>query len=299
MPGRSADLEWRDRAIRAEALLDRLQAENQELRERIDTLEAVKTKLEEENRTVYGQACVAEQWDEWFQAQQQMVYLSGYYHSPRSTPQGTPRGRVGSTRRGRSHSTGRSDGGYISRSSTPARSRSDRLEGRMGKKGARSSTPGRASTDAAADRTDHADGYNTMTSVGEEENNVVPGIDSDPDDAIPCGANLTFPDMMDLARTIKKEVTEAGNELREKDGWRGPIGLGGGNQRNLLHNVRFWWHPKGGDRPARFRYDYSLDQWLKTVLLFKRGEITILLRDAPMTVLPLRRTLKLRARTST
>ena len=47
MPGRSADLEWRDRAIRAEALLDRLQAENQELRERIDTLEAVKTKLEE------------------------------------------------------------------------------------------------------------------------------------------------------------------------------------------------------------------------------------------------------------
>ena len=85
---RSADLEWRDRAIRAEALLDRLQAENQELRERIGTLEAVKTRLEEENRTLYGQACVAEQWDEWFQAQQQMGYLSGYYHSPRSTPSG-------------------------------------------------------------------------------------------------------------------------------------------------------------------------------------------------------------------
>eukprot|EP00439_Symbiodinium_sp_Y106_P012953 s3070_g1.t2 len=72
VPVRSADLEWRDRAIRAEALLDRLQAENQELRERIGTLEAVKTRLEEENRTLYGQACVAEQWDEWFQAQQQM-----------------------------------------------------------------------------------------------------------------------------------------------------------------------------------------------------------------------------------
>ena len=277
VPGRSADLEWRDRAIRAEALLDRLQAENLELRERIDALEAVKTKLEEEIVPFMVKPA-------WFQAQQQMGYLSGYYHSPRSTPQGTPRGHVGSTRRGRSHSTGRSDGGYISRSSTPARSRSDRLEGRMGKKGARSSTPGRASADTAADRTDHADGYNTMASIGEEENNVVPGIDSDPDDAIPWGANLTFPDMMDLARAIKKEVTEAGNELREKDGWRGPIGLGGGNQRNLLHNVRFWWRPKGGDRPARFRYDYSLDQWLKTVLLFKRGEITILLRDAPMTV---------------
>ena len=122
-----------------------------------------------------------------------------------------------------------------------------------------------------------------MTSIGEEENNVVPGIDSDPDDATPWGANLTFPDMVDLARTIKKEQTEAGNGLREKDGWRGPVGLGGGNQRNLLHNVRFWWRPKGGDRPARFRYDLSLNQWLKTVLLFKRGEITILLRDAPMT----------------
>ena len=170
----------------------------------------------------------------------------------------------------------------------------------MGKKGARSSTPGRASTDAAVDRTDHPDGYNTMTSIGEEENNVVPGIDSDPDDAIPWGANLAFPDMMDLARTIKKELTEAGNELREKDGWRGPIGLGGGNHRNLLHNVRFWWRPKGGDRPARFRYDYSLDQWRKTVLLFKRGEITILLRDVPMTAAcPLRRTQRPRARTST
>ena len=89
---------------------------------------------------------------------------------------------------------------------------------------------------------------------------MVPGIDSDPDDATPWGANLAFPDMMDLARTIKKELTEAGNELREKDGWRGPIGLGGGNNRNLLHNVRFWWRPKGGDRPSRFRYDYSLDQ---------------------------------------
>ena len=85
---RTADLEWRDRAIRAEALLDRLQVENQELRERIDALEAVKTKLEDENRTLY------EQWDEWFQAQQQMG---------------------GSTRRGRSHCAGRSDAGYISR----------------------------------------------------------------------------------------------------------------------------------------------------------------------------------------
>ena len=35
VPGRTADLEWRDRAIRAEAVLDRLQAENQELRERM------------------------------------------------------------------------------------------------------------------------------------------------------------------------------------------------------------------------------------------------------------------------
>ena len=45
---------------------------------------------------------------------------------------------------------------------------------------------------------------------------MVPGIDSDPDDATPWGANLTFPDMVDLARTIKKEQTEAGNGLREK-----------------------------------------------------------------------------------
>ena len=80
-----------------------------------------------------------------------------------------------------------------------------------------------------------------LTSIGEEEPNAAVG---------------SQPDLMDLARTIKKEQTEAGNELRKKDGWRGPIGLGGGNNRNLLHNVRFWWRPKGGDQPLRFRYNY-------------------------------------------
>ena len=120
----------------------------------------------------------------------------------------------------------------------------------------------------------------TMMAIGEEEPNAVPGIDSDPDDSEPWGANLSFPELMDLARTIKKEQTEAGNELREKDGWRGPIALGGGNDRTLLHNVRFWWRPKGGDRPTLFRYDSSLNRWLKTVLLFKPGEIKILLHDA-------------------
>ena len=43
-----------------------------------------------------------------------------------------------------------------------------------------------------------------------------------------------------------------------------------------------WWRPKGGDRLSRFRYDSSLNRWLKTVLLFKRGEIKILQRDAHM-----------------
>ena len=45
-------------------LLDRLQDENKELRERISNLEAAKESLEERNRILYGQACVAEQWDE-------------------------------------------------------------------------------------------------------------------------------------------------------------------------------------------------------------------------------------------
>ena len=135
VPDRSADLDWRDRAIRAEALLDRLQADHQELRGGVSTLEATKEKREQDNKVLYGQACVAEQWDQWFQQQQQQAgFLSGYYRTPRSTPRGTPRGTphssVGaesrnprSTRK-RSQSVGKSDEGYISRSSTPARSRS-------------------------------------------------------------------------------------------------------------------------------------------------------------------------------
>ena len=212
------DMDWRDRAIRAEALMERVQGELQESKDRNTELRI--QNLEAQNRNLYGQACVAEEWNVWFQDQQEKGFLAGYHQetpqqSPRSTPRGTPaRGR---STRGRSQSD---DEGYISRSSTPQRSRSGFF--RRGKMGDRSMTPtrkggGRSPTPTPsggvagrsfADRTDHSttfgDGHDTMEIIFEETLKVVPGIDNDPDDATPWADNLTFPDLMDLAWTIKR-----------------------------------------------------------------------------------------------
>ena len=111
------DLDWRDRAIRAEALLERVQVELQESKDRNTALELRIQDLETQNRNLYGQACVAEQWNEWFQAQQEKGFLAGYHqetpqHTPRSTPRGTPgRGSRGRSTRGRS---GSEDDGLLS-----------------------------------------------------------------------------------------------------------------------------------------------------------------------------------------
>ncbi|CAE7541638.1 unnamed protein product, partial [Symbiodinium microadriaticum] len=183
------DLDWRDRAIRAEALLERVQVELQESKDRNTALELRIQDLETQNRNLYGQACVAEQWNEWFQDQQEKGFLAGYHqetpqHTPRSTPRGTPgRGSRGRSSRGRSGSE--DDGGYISRSSTPQRSRSGFL--RRGKMGDRSTTPsgkGRSPTPtpqggaagSSTDRTDHStafgDGHDAMESITEETLNA-------------------------------------------------------------------------------------------------------------------------------
>ncbi|CAE7395943.1 Gbp1, partial [Symbiodinium sp. CCMP2456] len=76
------------------------------------------------------------------------------------------------------------------------------------------------------------------------------------------------------------DTMEAISEDLKKTGWRGPIGLGAGNERTLLHNVRFWWWPMS-PAPVQ-KYDRSLAKWKKTVLLFHAGEMRILLRDAPI-----------------
>ncbi|CAE7549573.1 unnamed protein product, partial [Symbiodinium sp. KB8] len=263
------DMDWRDRAIRAEALMERVQGELQESKDRNTELRI--QNLEAQNRNLYGQACVAEEWNVWFQDQQEKGFLAGYHQetpqqSPRSTPRGTPaRGR---STRGRSQSD---DEGYISRSSTPQRSRSGFF--RRGKMGDRSMTPtrkggGRSPTPTPsggvagrsfADRTDHSttfgDGHDTMEIIFEETLKVVPGIDNDPDDATPWADNLTFPDLMDLAWTIKRTVP---------------------------HNARFWWRPNCHDQPLPFTCDRSLRTWPHTVLWFEPGSIRIMLRDAPM-----------------
>ena len=60
------DMDWRDRAIRAEALLERVQGELQETKGRNAALELRIQDLETQNRNLYAQAVVAEQWNEWF-----------------------------------------------------------------------------------------------------------------------------------------------------------------------------------------------------------------------------------------
>ncbi|OLP82535.1 hypothetical protein AK812_SmicGene36819 [Symbiodinium microadriaticum] len=246
-------MDWRDRAIRAEALLERVQGELQETKDRNGNaaLELRIQDLETQNRNLYGQACVAEQWNEWFQDQQEKGFLAGYHQE---TPH--QRGKMGD------------------RSMTPSR-----------RERSPTPTPRGGAAGSSTDRTDHStafgDGHDTMESIIEETLNVVPGIDDDPDDMTPWAANLTFPDLMDLARTIKRDLNDQGHEDRKRDGWKGPVGMGN-SARTVLHNVRFWWRPHCHEQPHPFTCDRSLRTWLKTVLLFEPGSIRIMLRDAPM-----------------
>ena len=52
-------------------------------------LELRNTDLEQQNRTLYGQACVAEEWNNWFQEQQEAGFLLGQ-QTPQQTPRGVP-----------------------------------------------------------------------------------------------------------------------------------------------------------------------------------------------------------------
>ena len=107
-------------------------------------------------------------------------------------------------------------------------------------------------------------------------------IGNNPDDATPWAANLSFPDLMDLARAIKRDLSDAGHEDKKRDGWKGLLGLRAGNTRTLLHNARFWWSPRSHGQPLPFSCDRSQRHWLKTVILFEIGQIRIMLRDVPM-----------------
>ena len=181
-----------DRAIRAKELLDRLQADNLELRERIAVLEAGKEKLEQDNKVLYD-CMVKPAWlshgTSGFSSSSRLAFCQVTTELP-----GVPLV------------------GLLAECLTLVSAQSPGIQNLPVK-------------DL------FPDGFNTMTAIGQEEPNAFPGIDSDPDDSEPWGANLTFPDLMDFVRAIQKG---AGNELREKDGWRGPIGLGGGNDRMLL-----------------------------------------------------------------
>ena len=75
----------------------------------------------------------------------------------------------------------------------------------------RSLTPGRGSNDPApaAHPTSFGHGMDTMNAIDQETLNVVPGIDDEPDDAEPWAANLSFADLMDLGRTIKRELVDS------------------------------------------------------------------------------------------
>ena len=77
-----------------------------------------------------------------------------------------------------------------------------------------------------------------MEAIEEETLNGVPGID-DPDDDVPWAANVSFPD--DESRTGHQEGQDT-----ERDGWKGPIGLGAGNARTLYSTT----YGSGGDPAA-------------------------------------------------
>ncbi|CAE7773735.1 unnamed protein product, partial [Symbiodinium necroappetens] len=196
--------------------------ELQESKDRNAALELRIQDLEAQNRNLYGQACVVEEWNVRFQDQQEKGFLSGYYlqtlqQSPRSTRRGTP-GRGRSTR-GRSNSE---DETYISRSSTPQRSRSGFF--RRGKMGDRSMTPAEV-----VDSPRHQPlrvqlevpptGPALATALRSEMvtapwRSSWRRLSTKFLESTPWAANLSFPDLMDLARAIKRNLNDEPGSIR-------------------------------------------------------------------------------------
>ena len=146
----------------------------------------------------------------------------------------------------------------------------------------------------------------TMMAIGEEEPNAVPGIDSDPDDSEPWGANLSFPELMDLARTIKNKRSKRKLEMSSVRR------MGGAAQSHLVEGMTalsFTMSGFGGARreaiaPLVSGMTLRSTGGLKQFFCLSQGRSRSSCTMPTSThcdncVLPLRRTLWKRARTST
>ena len=80
---------------------------------------------------------------------------------------------------------------------------------------------------------------------------------------------------------IRKMLRDTGKTTVDRDGWFGPVGAGGNSGDVLFHNVRWWSRPRGGDS-FRIKWDRSLDDHRKTVLLYKSGYVQVLDEDVAM-----------------
>ena len=93
--------------------------------------------------------------------------------------------------------------------------------------------------------------------------------------------NLTPGEMILLGNKIRKMLRDTGKTTVDRDGWFGPVGAGGNSGDVLFHNVRWWSRPRGGDS-FRIKWDRSLDDHRKTVLLYRLGYVQVLDEDVAM-----------------
>ena len=110
-----------------------------------------------------------------------------------------------------------------------------------------------------------------MEEKEEEEDIEIPGLNRPVQKGDESwAANLTPGEMILLGKTTV-----------DRDGWFGPVGAGGNSGDVLFHNVRWWSRPRGGDS-FRVKWDRSLDDHRKTVLLYRLGYVQVLDEDVAM-----------------
>ena len=121
-----------------------------------------------------------------------------------------------------------------------------------------------------------------MEDKEEEEHCEIPGLNRPVkagDES--CAANLTPGGMILLGNKIRRTLRDTGKATVDRDGWFGPVGAGGNSGDVLFHNVRWWSRPRGGDS-FRIKWDRSLDDRRKTVLLYRSGYVQALDEDVAM-----------------
>ena len=124
---------------------------------------------------------------------------------------------------------------------------------------------------------------NTLEPQSPAEIHKLIGMDfDDPAEGIPWASGLTWEDLVEATRRIRDNHVTRFPRKPKKDGWYGPVGLGKPMDQTVMHNLRYWYLPTSGGYIPKVKWDGALENWRKTMIAFANNRLYFLLRDVPM-----------------